>query len=200
MSVRNDDGLTIPDFLRRTGGRRMTHAEARALTSPHGRTWATVKASTVEKPKTVAGLFVDNPDAPVTVGATTKAGPRIVLAKYENLAAFAADHKATTYPVSRVICTEAETFVLVTSKPWAPAYNVVPPPKPGEKQKRAPTGRSKTAIIADLLLRPTGATRADILETTGWVSVSVTTMAASAGLILRKEKANGATVYFGSHP
>ena len=71
-------------------------------------------------------------------------------------------------------------------------------PSKGSTSKRK-RGGSKTGLIADLLLRKEGCTRDDILEVTGWPSVSVPAMAKAAGLKLRKEKTKGGkTHYFGS--
>jgi hypothetical protein len=59
-------------------------------------------------------------------------------------------------------------------------------------------GESKTAIIAALLVRDGGCTTVDILEATGWPTVSVPAMAEAAGLSLRKEKVPGSkTRYYG---
>lgn len=62
-----------------------------------------------------------------------------------------------------------------------------------------PRKGSKTALIAGLLKREKGCTTAQILEATGWPSVSVPASAKAAGLKLRKEKKPGEpTRYFGS--
>ena len=56
----------------------------------------------------------------------------------------------------------------------------------------------KTLEIARLLQRKNGVTRAEILEYTGWPSVSVQAMAKAAGLKLSKSKEKGSpTSYFG---
>ena len=56
----------------------------------------------------------------------------------------------------------------------------------------------KTLEIARLLQRKNGVTRAEILEYTGWPSVSVQAMAKAAGLKLTKSKEKGSpTSYFG---
>lgn len=58
---------------------------------------------------------------------------------------------------------------------------------------------SKTEIVAKLLQRASGCTGAEILEATGWPTVSVPAMAKAAGLKLKKEKEKGSpTRYFGS--
>lgn len=60
-------------------------------------------------------------------------------------------------------------------------------------------GMSKLDAIAALLTRKCGTTNAEILEATGWPSVSVPQQATAAGLKLRKEKEKGKpTRYFGS--
>lgn len=60
----------------------------------------------------------------------------------------------------------------------------------------------KTLAVKALLLRKTGCTRKDILEKTGWPSVSVQAMAKACGLKLHQEKAEDKpgkpTVYYGS--
>ena len=59
----------------------------------------------------------------------------------------------------------------------------------------------KTKEIARLLQRKTGCTAAEVLEATGWPSVSMPAMAKACGLKLRKEKVKGSgerTHYFGS--
>ena len=60
--------------------------------------------------------------------------------------------------------------------------------------------KSKTEIVAALLRRKVGCTRADVLEATSWTAVSMQQMAAAASLKLRLEKEQGAAVirYFGS--
>ena len=76
--------------------------------------------------------------------------------------------------------------------PKKPAKAVKAPAKPGK-------AGSKVQIVADLLRRPEGATRDDILKATGWPSVSVPQQAAAAKLTLRKEKNPGEpTRYFGA--
>ena len=62
----------------------------------------------------------------------------------------------------------------------------------------AGTRGEKTLKIARLLQRKNGVTRAEILEYTGWPSVSVQAMAKAAGLKLSKSKEKGSpTSYFG---
>lgn len=57
----------------------------------------------------------------------------------------------------------------------------------------------KSGEVKRLLLRKGGCTRKEILETTGWPTVSVQAMAKSAGLKLRVEKVKGKPMqYFGT--
>jgi hypothetical protein len=71
-------------------------------------------------------------------------------------------------------------------------------PKPAVKAKTT-NGKTKTAIVGDLLRRKDGCTTADILKATGWPSVSVPQQAKAVGLKLRKEKKPGeVTRYYGS--
>lgn len=76
--------------------------------------------------------------------------------------------------------------------------------KPKRNGNATPRKRdgSKTQAVAALLKRAKGASRAEILEATGWPSVSVQAMADAAGLKLstnKKEKEKGEPLrYFGS--
>lgn len=65
---------------------------------------------------------------------------------------------------------------------------------------RAPRagGPSKRDIAADLLKRKGGCTAKDILEATGWPTVSVPAIARAAGLTLTQTKEGRTTTYFGS--
>jgi Protein of unknown function (DUF3489) len=59
-------------------------------------------------------------------------------------------------------------------------------------------GKSKVDLIAGLLKRNSGCTAKDVLEATGWPSVSMPAQAKAAGLKLKKEKKKGeSTRYFG---
>jgi len=58
----------------------------------------------------------------------------------------------------------------------------------GGKTKGEPKAKSKLAMIVALLQRKNGCTRADILEATGWPSVSVQQQAAAANLKLTIKK------------
>jgi Protein of unknown function (DUF3489) len=60
-------------------------------------------------------------------------------------------------------------------------------------------GKTKTALIGELLQRKSGCTTAEILKTTGWPAVSVPAQARAVGLKLRKEKVKGEpTRYYGT--
>jgi hypothetical protein len=67
-------------------------------------------------------------------------------------------------------------------------------------KKVAPEVRpgSKTAMVADLLTRPSGCTAAEVLAATGWPTVSMPQQAKAAGLTLRKEKDGKVSRYWGS--
>lgn len=57
---------------------------------------------------------------------------------------------------------------------------------------------SKTALIGEMLLRSQGCTTAEVLEASGWPSVSMPQQAKACGLALRKEKEKGQpTRYYG---
>ncbi len=60
---------------------------------------------------------------------------------------------------------------------------------------RSGKGTSKTQLIAGLLTRPGGCTTKDVLEATGWPSVSMPAQAKAVGLELIKTKTNGITRY-----
>lgn len=57
---------------------------------------------------------------------------------------------------------------------------------------------SKLAIVAGLLQRPEGCTGKEILDATGWPTVSVPQQAKAAGLVLSKEKDGSVTRYRGA--
>lgn len=65
----------------------------------------------------------------------------------------------------------------------------------GEQKDGARPG-SKLALIVDLLKRKTGTTTKEVLEKTGWPSVSMPQQATAAGIKLRKEKIDGVTRYY----
>ena len=61
-----------------------------------------------------------------------------------------------------------------------------------------PRADSKTATVAAMLTRPGGCTSKDILDATGWPTVSVPQMAKAAGLKLSKTKEGRAFRYHGT--
>jgi hypothetical protein len=64
---------------------------------------------------------------------------------------------------------------------------------------KAPQLGSKTQLVHDLLTRPEGCTSKDVMQATGWPSVSMPAQAKAAGLVLRKDKpADGPTRYYGT--
>lgn len=75
-----------------------------------------------------------------------------------------------------------------------------PKPRP-VKAAKAPKGKknTKTARAVALLIRQVGCTGSEILQATGWPTVSVPRLAEISGLKLRKEKvAGGVTRYWGT--
>lgn len=64
-------------------------------------------------------------------------------------------------------------------------------------RQRKQAGPNKRNIAADLLVRPEGCTAREILDATGWTSISIPSVAKAKGLDLRKEKDAGVTRYFG---
>lgn len=78
-------------------------------------------------------------------------------------------------------------------KPQASA----PRPQASAPKPEAKAAQGKTAMIANMLRRKRGVTRAEILEVTGWKAVSVQQAAKAAGLTLQEppEKRDGVTVY-----
>lgn len=71
-----------------------------------------------------------------------------------------------------------------------PAAKAAKPRKAGELRPG-----SKNAMVAELLRRAKGCTTADVLEATGWPSVSMPAMAKAAGIKLLKEKNGKVTTY-----
>lgn len=72
--------------------------------------------------------------------------------------------------------------------------------KPETRTPKMPSGGGVTGRageIAKLLLRPIGCTRQEILDLTGWASVSVQQQARTAGIGLRIEGTRGNMRYFG---
>lgn len=73
------------------------------------------------------------------------------------------------------------------------------PAKPASEPADAPLrAGSKLAIVAGLLQRPEGCTGKEILDATGWPTVSVPQQAKAAGLVLSKEKDGTVTRYRGA--
>ncbi len=207
---------TIPAFLRREG-RRLTNEEARSL----GRgqiTWAPFRDHSQKVEKVPDPVFVTNPHAPVTVTVRGgKEGPTN-LASYANMEEFERGHDRAAYPIVRTASSADQTIVLVSAKPWAKSHEMVTtvggkkmtrlaakiagallaPGQDPEPAKRTTGSRSKVDLIGALLLRPEGCTTADVLEATGWPSVSMPAQAKLAGLTLRKEKVGKLARYWGS--
>lgn len=185
-----DDDLAIPTFLRRNGDR-LTNEQARALGQPN-RTWAPIMPRGQKAPARPAGIFVENPAAPVTVNVRQKTGAPAFLARYPDLAAFMAAHDVATWPIVRHVGNQDETLVLVSAKPWAGRSAA-----PRSSCESSSNAKTKAEIIGELLARPDGCTTKEILEATGWPSVSVPAQAKSVGMTLTKEKRDGVTRYFG---
>jgi hypothetical protein len=78
-----------------------------------------------------------------------------------------------------------------------PAVKKARTPRPTQQQPKARDG-SKREAIAALLLREEGCTTQDILDATGWPTVTVPGQAAALGIKLRKVKEGRATRYFGT--
>jgi hypothetical protein len=57
--------------------------------------------------------------------------------------------------------------------------------------------RTKSQLVADLLLREGGCTQAEVLSAIGWPSINIHWHAKNNGLQLRIEKINGHNRYFG---
>lgn len=174
----------IPQFLRDAALRTppISAQELDRLANPRSREWAPVRKEGEWAKRPEVPTYVDDRSLPVVVNVRTKAVPEL-LARYGNMDEFEAAHDKKTYPISRTARYDGETIVLVTAKPWAGREKA--PPK--EKKQ----GRSKVDVIADLLIRAEGCTTADVLEATGWPSVSMPAQAKLAGLALRKEKLKG---------
>lgn len=192
------DDLEIPDCLRRNGPR-LTHEQARQLVDTRTRTWAPVRHH-ADRPRPTAdiGQF-DRPDLPIVVAVRHSDGSRSVLARYDNFESLRQEHDVVAHPIYRVACTDSETFVLTIAKPWSKHYKPPITPEAAAAKAALPTGRSKTLVIAALLQRPDGCTTKEVLEATGWPSVSMPAQAKAAGLVLTKERRDGAMRYFGRH-
>lgn len=97
---------------------------------------------------------------------------------------------------SRVLVSEA--LVKLGEQPLRFKDEVEPAEGDAPKAPKPVSSGSKAALIADLLLRAEGCTTKDVLAATGWPAVSMPQQAKVAGLLLRKEKVDGATRYWGS--
>lgn len=194
----------VLDIMRHDRSRRLTHAEARALvdeTSGRRRSWAPIKSvkECVAK-ESMASIMARydgaaHAEQPVSVQVQCvgKAGSE-PLAKYASWAEYEAGHNAKAYPPKVVRSVEGTTVVLVRATPWAGR----PKPSAGPSTGKGKKSNSKVDLIGSLLLRPDGCTTADVLEATGWPSVSMPAQAKLAGLALRKEKVGKVTKYWGS--
>lgn len=185
----NGYDVTIPKFLRSTN-RLLTHAESEALVRPQT-VWAPFRDYKNLPPAPPPPVFVTNRAAQVQVNVRTKDHPE-ALATYANMDAFEAGHDFKSYPVVRSASNAEQIVILVSAKPWAGREAASP------KVPRQPRGESKADLIGKLLMRPEGCTTKDILEATGWPSVSVPAQAKMVGLTLRKEKVGKETRYWGS--
>lgn len=99
--------------------------------------------------------------------------------------AIATDAKPATRKVSRKTKAKAKG----KAKPRARA-KTTDRREPGKKRPG-----SKTEMIAGMLTRPEGCTTAEVLEATGWPTVSMPQQAKAAGLKLAKEKDGKVTRY-----
>ena len=180
--------ITIPDFLYRVAPGFEPGKRAVAIAGNRPREWAPIKKAgeweKVKPPK----MFVDDPSLPVVV----KTRDGALVGDYANMAEFEAKHDLTTYPTRSSLLHDGTTIILVGSKPWAGKVAVAAP-------KKERVGKSKVQIVADLLLRDTGCTSAEVLQATGWPSVSMPKQAELAGLVLRKDKQAGQAMrYWGT--
>lgn len=71
-------------------------------------------------------------------------------------------------------------------------------PKNPARIVAGPREGSKLAIVVGLLTRPEGCTTKEVLDATGWPTVSMPQQAKAAGLTLRKEKDGKVSRYFGA--
>lgn len=78
-----------------------------------------------------------------------------------------------------------------TSKKAARAKARTPVKGKTAKKAKATNGESKMSIISKLLNRANGCTTADVLEATGWPSVSMPAMAKALKVRLHKDKEKG---------
>lgn len=190
--------MAIPAFLKRDGSGKLTHEQSRALVSDQKRTWMPFRDYKSEEYKTARAesrkpvIFVKDPDLFVTVVCRVGRSPK-TLGRYDNLAQFMEKHDFGTYPFKQCVSTADENLIEVTAKPWATKEGGT------EKAPAKPklTGKSKNEIVAELLAKSEGTTKDEILEATGWPTVSVPRQAAWAKMKLVKEKIDGVTRYWG---
>ena len=190
-----EDDLAIPKFLRRSGNKLTDDEVKRLLDESTGRTREWKMPGKDWQPKESMQSIMaryegaDRPDQPVRVqvALTDKAGSTM-LAEYPDWVTYEAKHDAKTYPVKRVQSIDGTTVVLVRATPWAGKERA--PAKPRE-------GKSKAEVIGELLLEG-GKTAKELCDAVGWPAMSVPAQAKAAGLVLRKEKVDGVTRYWGS--
>lgn len=84
---------------------------------------------------------------------------------------------------------------LKAGKKAAAAAKKAATPKDGDATPRA---GSKLAIVAELLTRSGGCTTKEVLEATGWPTVSMPQQAKAAGLVLSKTKDGKVSRYTGA--
>lgn len=134
----------MPEFLRKPKG---VPVDLR-LIDPHGakREWIMPSKERL-KEKERNPVLVDRPDNPVEVVYKDKAGKNLLLARYENLAAYEAKHDVATYPVARVLSGAELTLIQVSPKPWAARKDEPPPVRaarpPKKERSYAGTGTGK---------------------------------------------------------
>lgn len=94
---------------------------------------------------------------------------------------------------------ETETTAAPRQRRRRPAKKVAAKKSKAKPKAAKPKrdGASKTDQVAALLQRKNGCTVAEVLNVTGWPTVSMPAMARAAGLVLRKEKSGKVTRYFG---
>lgn len=86
-------------------------------------------------------------------------------------------------------------------KKTATAAPAAPKAAPKPRATRKDGGDTKRSTAAALLTRPEGTTLKEILDATGWPSISIPQLAKASNLVLRKEKEKGSpTRYFGTPP
>jgi hypothetical protein len=157
---------------------------------PKPREWAPMRKASEIPARPSMPILTKDPSLLVKVQLKEKGKAGSTLIKeYPNFAAFEAGHDSKNYPIKGTFIVDGHTVALVTAKFW------VGKAKPIIEKK---TTRSKTEIIAALLLRKEGCTTAEVLEACNWPAVSMPAQAKLAGLTLRKEKQGKGTRYWGS--